>query len=30
MELGDSFGRIGGRIEGPKEDRNSTGRLSVY
>jgi hypothetical protein len=27
MELGD-YGRVGGRIEGPKGDRNSTGRLT--
>ena len=26
MELRDSYGRIGGRIAGPKEDRHSTGR----
>ena len=26
MELGDSYGRIGGRIVGPKGDRNLTGR----
>jgi hypothetical protein len=26
MELGDSYGRIGGRIAGPKGDRNFTGR----
>jgi hypothetical protein len=26
MELGDSYGRIGGRIVGPEGDRNSTGR----
>ena len=26
MELGNSCGRIGGRIEGPKGNRNSTGR----
>ena len=26
MELGDSYGRIGGRIVGPKVDRNSAGR----
>ena len=29
MELGDSCGRTGGRIVGPKGDRNSTGRLTV-
>jgi hypothetical protein len=28
MELGDSSGRIGGRIAGPKEDRNPTGRTT--
>jgi hypothetical protein len=28
MELGDSYGRIGGRIVGPERDRNSTGRLT--
>jgi hypothetical protein len=26
MELGESFGRVGGRIEGPKGDRDITGR----
>jgi len=26
MELSDTYGRIGGRIGGPKGDRNSTGR----
>jgi hypothetical protein len=26
MELGDSYGRIGGRIVGSEGDRNSTGR----
>lgn len=26
MELEDSYGRDGGRIEGPEEDRNSIGR----
>jgi hypothetical protein len=26
MELGDSYGRTGGRIASPKGDRNSTGR----
>jgi hypothetical protein len=26
MKLGDSYGRIGGRIVGPEEDRNSIGR----
>jgi hypothetical protein len=26
MELGNSYGRIGGRIAGPEGDRNSTGR----
>jgi hypothetical protein len=26
IELGDSYGRIGGRIAGPKGDRNSTER----
>jgi hypothetical protein len=26
MELGDSYGRIGRRVAGPKGDRNSTGR----
>jgi hypothetical protein len=26
LELGDSYGRIGGRIASPKGDRNSTGR----
>jgi len=26
MELGNSYGRIGGRIVGPEGDRNSTGR----
>jgi hypothetical protein len=26
MELGSSYGRIGGRIVGPKGDRNSTGK----
>jgi hypothetical protein len=26
MGLGNSYGRIGGRIMGLKEDRNSTGR----
>jgi hypothetical protein len=26
MEFGDSYGRIEGRIAGPGEDRNSTGR----
>jgi hypothetical protein len=25
MELGDSYGKIGGRIAGPRGDRNSTG-----
>jgi hypothetical protein len=25
MELGDSYGKIEGRIVGPKADRNSTG-----
>ena len=28
MELGDSYGRVGGRIMGPEGDRNSTGRSS--
>ena len=28
MELGDSYGRIGGRIAGPEGDKNSTGRPS--
>jgi hypothetical protein len=27
MKLGDSYGRIGGRIMDPEGDRNSTGRL---
>ena len=26
MELGESYGRVGGRIEGPEEDRDSIGR----
>ena len=26
MEVRDSYGRVGGRIEGPEGDRNSTGR----
>jgi hypothetical protein len=26
MELGDSYGRIGGRITGPEGVRNSTGK----
>jgi hypothetical protein len=26
MELWESYGRVGGRIEGPEEDRDSTGR----
>jgi hypothetical protein len=26
MELGDAYGKIGGRIEGPKGDKNSTER----
>jgi hypothetical protein len=26
MELREFYGRIGGRIEGPREDNNSTGR----
>ena len=26
MELGDSYGRTGGRIVGPKEDKNHTAR----
>jgi hypothetical protein len=26
MELWDSYGRVGRRIEGPKKDRNSTRR----
>jgi hypothetical protein len=26
MKLGDSYGRIGGRIAGTEGDRNSTGR----
>ena len=26
VELGDAYGRIGGRIMGPGGDRNSTGR----
>jgi hypothetical protein len=26
MELGDSYGRLGGRIVGPEGDRNSTGK----
>ena len=26
MELGESCGRFGGEIEGPEEDRDSTGR----
>ena len=26
MDLGDSYGRVGGRIEGPEGDRNFTGR----
>ena len=26
MELGDAYGRTGGRIVGPKKDRNATGR----
>ena len=26
MKLEDSYGRVGGRIEGPKGDRNSTGK----
>jgi hypothetical protein len=28
MDLGGSYGRIEGRIAGPKGDRNSTGRLT--
>ena len=28
IEVGDSYGRIGGRIVGPKGDRNSTGRIT--
>jgi hypothetical protein len=30
MELGDSYGRIGGRIVSPEEDRTSTGRLQKH
>jgi hypothetical protein len=26
MELGESYERVGGKIEGPKENRDSTGR----
>jgi hypothetical protein len=26
MELGESSGRVGGRLEGPKKERNSIGR----
>ena len=29
MELGDSYGRVGGRIEGPEEDRGPLGRTNV-
>jgi hypothetical protein len=29
MELGDSFGRIGGGIVSPEGDRNSTGKPRV-
>ena len=25
MELGESYGRVGGRIEGPEQDRDSIG-----
>lgn len=28
MEPGDSYGRVGERMEGPKGDRNSTGRFT--
>lgn len=28
MELGDSYERVGGNIEGHEGDRNSTGRLA--
>ena len=28
MEFGDSYGRLGGRIEGPKGDRNTIQRLT--
>jgi hypothetical protein len=28
MYLGDSYGKVGERIEGPRGDRNSTGRLT--
>lgn len=29
MELGKSCGRVWGRVEGPKDDRNSTGTPTV-
>lgn len=29
MEVGDPYGRTGGRIEGPERDRNPTGILTV-
>jgi hypothetical protein len=28
MEFGDTYGRVGGRIEGPEEDGNPTGRTT--
>jgi hypothetical protein len=28
-ELGESYGRVGGRISGPEGDRNSTGRPTM-
>jgi hypothetical protein len=29
MELGNSYGKVGGTIEVPKQDRNSTGKPGV-
>jgi hypothetical protein len=29
MELKESCGRVAGRIEGPEEDKDCTGRLTV-
>jgi hypothetical protein len=28
MELWESYGRVGGKIEGPERDRYSTGRIN--
>jgi len=30
MELGDCYERVGGRIEDPEGDRNSTGKLNFW